>query len=209
MKKTPRKPRHAPQAHRLPPPSAELAELLGRLETGDADARWEASMSLMKVGDAVAAEHVARLLRTADDVRAREVSAWLLCSLGDGKPSIVDALLQSVEDTSESMDVRGQAVEALGSQRTMVPALRERVLGILVELLEHPAAELRFWACFALGAFRYRPALPALRRVAQEDERVNPGWWYVSEEALDAIAQIESREYPDRIPVLQRDRAVP
>ncbi|MFY2558467.1 HEAT repeat domain-containing protein [Corallococcus terminator] len=193
-----------PQASQ--PPSAEVARLLGLLETGDEASRHQAAMVLLNDKDPVTARHLARLLRTTADPKAREACAWLLCSLGKGDPVVIDALLEAAEDPHELMSVRCQAIEAFGAS----PSARQqpRVLRALVGFLEHPAVELRFWACFALGALKHRPAIPALRQVAQEDERVNPGWWYVAEEALDAIDHIEAKETPERVPVLHRDERV-
>lgn len=199
-KRTARRPR-AP-AFQAPPP--ELALLLGPLETGDEAARHQAAMVLLQRKDPVTASHLARLLRTAADPKAREVCAWLLCSIDKGSPPVIEALLEAAEDPYEHMSVRGQSLEALRPSTSS--GLNRRIFQTLIGLLEHPAVELRFWSCFALGALKHRPAIPALRKVAEEDERVNPGWWYVAEEALDAIDHIESRESPDRIPVMRRGK---
>lgn len=174
-----------------------------QLESGTDETRWQASMTLIKSPSPAAARRTAHIMRTAASARAREVAAWVLCSIGDDSPPVVTALLEALNDPYENIAVRAQAAEALGGH-SRSKALGRRVARDLMDMLEHPSAELRFWAAFTLGAMRHRPALPALRKVAREDERVCPGWWYVAEEAEDAIASIEGRSHPARVPMAYR-----
>ncbi len=51
---------------------------------------------------------------------------------------------------------------------------------------------------------KLREALPLLHQIKGEDTSVNPGWWYVSEEAEDAIEWIHGRKGKDRIPLASR-----
>lgn len=55
------------------------------------------------------------------------------------------------------------------------------------------ATALRYWVTSALGLLRYRPALPALAKLAAEDVRVVNGLTRVCEEAKEAIALIRGR----------------
>ena len=69
---------------------------------------------------------------------------------------------------------------------------------LLIQMLNDPAPEVRFWSCFALGKMRYRPALRALNTLANKDSATHGQWWSVGEEAADAIDWIKGRQSPDR-----------
>jgi hypothetical protein len=70
---------------------------------------------------------------------------------------------------------------------------------VLIGLLHDPAPEVHFWAAFAAGSLRYRPALPTLEQLARTDTAWFGGWWTVGEEASDAMDRIEGREPPARV----------
>jgi HEAT repeat protein len=65
---------------------------------------------------------------------------------------------------------------------------------VLLRNVTDPSREVRFWCAFALGQMRERKALPLLRVLAERDHRVVRGWWTVSKEAADAIANITRRK---------------
>ena len=86
----------------------------------------------------------------------------------------------------------------------------------MIEWLDSPSPVLRFWGCFNLGNFACKRATTRLCELREKDREICPGWWYVCEEAEDAIERIAglcppSREYlsyrTDKAPVLSTLRA--
>jgi len=157
-------------------------------------------MALVKVDSPALARRVARVMRTASKRSARQAAAWVLCSIGHRVTAVTSALLATLNDSAENVEVRGQAAEALGNRfvgrRPHTPGY-DRVGRELLAFLDHPDAELRYWAAFALGMLRYRPALPTLQRLAAGDVRVVAGGLSrVSEEAADASSAIQRGRYP-------------
>ena len=95
------------------------------------------------------------------------------------------ALESTLSNKSEDTKVRAVAAEALAHRHL------RRSHAVLLRNLPDPSREVRFWSAFALGQMREKKALPALRSLAESDHRVLQGWWAVSKEARDAIAEIE------------------
>ena len=102
-----------------------------------------------------------------------------------------EVLLGKVNDLNEDADVRGVVIEALANLAEFAPAVRRRVQGPLLQALEDGAPVVRFWACFAIAVTRDQAALPVLRRLAEHDQAIVPGWWSVAGEARWAAAVIE------------------
>ncbi|MFZ0286466.1 MAG: HEAT repeat domain-containing protein [Terriglobales bacterium] len=46
----------------------------------------------------------------------------------------------------------------------------------LLEELEDPSPEVRFWSVFGLGQMGDRMAIPALTKISHEDKATLPGW---------------------------------
>jgi HEAT repeat protein len=86
---------------------------------------------------------------------------------------------------AENTKVRSFAAETLAHRH------RRGSHAVLLRNLQDPSREVRFWCAFALGQMREKKALPALSRLAECDHRILRGWWAVSKEAKDAIAEIE------------------
>jgi HEAT repeat protein len=136
----------------------------------------------------------------------REVATYALAFMSEALSDvryaklISAAFISRLSDPSEAPAVRGQAAEGLGNMHGCGDRRRRafrKAQQALLDALDDPAPDVRFWACFALGAMRARSALPALRRLAA-DTTLLPGWWTVGEEASDAIDWIEGRESPER-----------
>ncbi|MEO9256323.1 MAG: HEAT repeat domain-containing protein, partial [Tepidiformaceae bacterium] len=126
-----------------------LADPLGTVRARAADTLWEST-------DRGAAEMLQRLVREDPDESVRAAAAASLrhfvvmrefetfdSALGD---RIVDALRASVEDTSEVVDVRGLALEALGA-RTL-----EWVPRLIADSYNHDERRMRIAAVHAMGA---------------------------------------------------------
>lgn len=95
------------------------------------------------------------------------------------------ALESTLSNKSEDSKVRAFAAETLAHRH------RRGSHVVLLLNLKDRSREVRFWCAFALGQMREMKALPALRSLAEGDHRVVQGWWAVSKEAKDAIAEIE------------------
>lgn len=130
--------------------------------------------------------------------------AFTNCALRD--PRVTDTFVTVVQDQHVPSNVRGVVAEGLGNifggcfggpgdQESRYDETGQ----VLIGLLHDPAPEVRFWAAFAVGSLRYRPALPALEQLARTDTAWFGGWWTVGEEASDAIDRIEGREPPARV----------
>ncbi len=141
-----------------------------------------------------------------------------------GNEQIVRTLIQIATNPLEPAFVSAQALEGLGNQlsKKSPKDLFRQAVSAIIQSLDHSEAEIRFWACFAVGAIARQPsretaqqiaqqtaqqtartitlkqALPKLQSLAQNDRTIVPGWWSVGEEAEDAIARINGQEPPLR-----------
>jgi HEAT repeat protein len=70
---------------------------------------------------------------------------------------------------------------------------------VLLEMLDDPNADIRFWSCFALGNIGERSAVRKLHVLSKNDMGKCAGWWSVRVEAADAIRVIQGAEWPSRI----------
>ncbi len=126
--------------------------------------------------------------------------AFTNCALRD--PRVAGVFMTVAGDQHAPPNVRGVMAEGLGilfsGQGYQNPKYDETGQ-LLISLLHDLAPEVRFWAAFALGSLRYRPALPELQQLASSDTAWLDGWWTVGEEAADAIDDIEGRESPVRV----------
>ena len=121
---------------------------------------------------------------------------------------IIKVLIKTIQ-CDESPTVRAQALETIGmcwmAASEKYP-LRNRVESCVIDALSHETHEVRFWACYAAGQLKIKNALPKLRELAENDTEDWGRWWYVSEEAEDAIDTIFDRFTDARIPVAQRPK---
>jgi HEAT repeat protein len=111
-------------------------------------------------------------------------------------------LIAAAANPAEAPSVRAQALEGLGNQLSQMEALNlyQAAVTVMIEALDDAEAEIRFWACFAVGALGIKAALPKLERLAQNDHAIAQGWWSVGEEAEDAITLMHGEEPPFRKP---------
>jgi HEAT repeat protein len=125
---------------------------------------------------------VISVLRNGRRVYNRVEAAYALRMLKGDARTI--ALERALSNKNESPRVRAFAAEALADGH------RSASHSVLLRNLKDPAKEVRFWCAFALGQIGERKALPALKWLSEHDNRVLKGWWAVSKEARDAIAEI-------------------
>jgi HEAT repeat protein len=111
---------------------------------------------------------------------------------------VIDVLTEVAANKAEVPSARGQALEGLGNKmRQEFPQnIYQRAVSIIIECLDDSESEVRFWACFAVGAVRASDALPKLRVLAQTDDAVVAGWWSVGKEAQDSINLINNTSPP-------------
>lgn len=106
-----------------------------------------------------------------------------------------------LERQSEYPEIRGQAAEGLDHALGNAPrnlAWARRAETALINALDDPAVEVRWWSCFALSSPRSKRAVPKLRELAANDRGMLSGWWTVAEEAEDALLSIADKESVDR-----------
>jgi HEAT repeat protein len=186
------------------------SQALLRVLSGDRSALWMPSaVALSLLESKRPTRHLIALL--LDPQRAGEqryaagyALAFTSCALRD--PRVTDAFVTVVQNQRVPSNVRGVVAEGLGNMFGGCfngPGDQESRYDetgqVLIGLLHDPAPEVRFWAAFAVGSLRYRPALPALKQLASTDTAWFGGWWTVGEEASDAIDRIEGREPPARV----------
>jgi HEAT repeat protein len=126
----------------------------------------------------------------------RECAAYTLSffKVGSLDREAMEMLLQVALNRSEVPSIRAQAMEGLGNQfsQSLSKQFEGQVISSIVECLDDGEAEVRFWACFALGALRASEALPKLKLLAHSDRSVVEGWWSIAKEAQDSISLIDN-----------------
>ena len=146
----------------------------------------ETSKELTDLGGFGVRRRLARILRAHPNELTRELAASALGFRGDTRGA--KALAEAYSDPSETINVRSSAAEGLGHLFDLDERAR-RYTPIVLEGLNDPSPELRFWSCFALANFEDESAVPELEKLIGDASDV-PGWWPVGEEAQWAIAQI-------------------
>ena len=139
---------------------------------------------------------------SAPEQRNSVVYALSFLSCCEVNQQVIMTLTKIAANSFEAASVRAQALEGLGNKLSQeFPShLYQRAVSVIVRALEVLEAEVRFWACFAVGALKIEEALPKLQVLAQTDRVIVAGWWSVSEEAEDAITLINGGEPPLRRP---------
>ncbi len=160
--------------------------LLNTLQDPLPDLRQTAAQYLGELGSKRAVQPLIAAMLDDEASEVRKMAAYGLGCLTDRRA--LEPLLAVLSNQNEVEAVRGQAAEVLAylGEASAVPAL----LKALVE----PEVEVRFWVVFGLGQLGDARVVPELERLAATDEAVLPGWWSISQEALDAIEAIKSRE---------------
>jgi hypothetical protein len=172
--------------------------LVPLLALGDELLAGEASKALANLGGARARRGCIRLVKSAAPKSARYAATYALAFMRDDEAATT--LVALVLDHEEDEHIRGQAAEGLDHFGREGAPHRRIAVRTALRGLDDPSPVVRFWCAFALGAMEYRPAIPALRRLASGDKAVCPGWWRVCDEASDAIDLMEGRDPPERTP---------
>lgn len=123
----------------------------------------------------------------------------------ENKSSALAVLISILSTTQNHEVVRGQAAEGIGIiNPSRKYKMRMAAEEILLKSLKDSSPIVRFWSCYAVGELKMKSALPILQELKNGDNGVCPGWWYVSEEAEDAIDCINNKVRKERIPINQR-----
>lgn len=99
-----------------------------------------------------------------------------------------DALLAAATDTTLDTRLRGVAVESLSATGGDA-----RVEAALLNLLEDPHPELRFWAAHSLGARADASAIGRLESLLAQPDAEVPPYGTLHDEVRTAIAAIRAR----------------
>jgi HEAT repeat protein len=182
-----------------------FSNLILDIEKGNASDAFEAAKKITfnKLSKAELAK-LSNVVTEGIGIHNKEASTYAI-SLIENKSSALAILIDILSTLQNHERVRGRAAEGLGlinpSRKFKLRMETER---ILLTTLNDPSPTVRFWSCYAVSAMSLKSALPILQDLQTKDKDICPGWWYVSEEAEDAIEKINNREWKDRIPVDQR-----
>lgn len=111
--------------------------------------------------------------------------------------------IEVLQNVDEYPEIRAQAAEGLANALDCCSprfAWFRRAETALIEALDDPSVQVRWWSSFALGVARSKKAVPRLSELAVGDHTMLPGWWTVAEEAEDALSNIAGKDHPDRVP---------
>ena len=182
-----------------------ISKFLNDIDSGDSFTAFEAAKKI--AGNTVLQKEIDELARVAfngNEIHNREAAVYALSWIKNRDLSLGILInLLAASDIHES--VRGHAAEGIGiiapSNKNKHRQLAETTL---LRSLADASPVVRFWSCYAAGQIKMEKALPALHELKSTDHEVCPGWWYVSEEAEDAIEWINGRKGKDRAPVNDR-----
>ena len=180
-------------------------ELLHVLQNGSELDGWEAAKALDRCHSRECQDALVALMRSYDSAGVSQRAAYALSWMCDRR--FTDDLIECVRDRRQHEAVRGQAAEGLG---TLFDHASPRSRGwraaedALLEGLSDASPTVRFWCCYGLGTLRSQRAIAPLEHLREHDSSLAPGWWYVREEAADALCWIAGKPGEDRVPVSQR-----
>ena len=173
--------------------------LFGDVQTAPVSDAWEAAKALTKHRSQNCGDALIALMLRRDAPERSEIAAYVL-SWMSLRRSPVGAFLVCLSDRQQNEAVRGQAAEGIGlrfmcdRRRTRE---RSRAEAALIRNLDDSSATVRFWCCYALGTLRSARSIPRLEHLRDHDTAVAPGWWYVHEEATEALAWINETGTPN------------
>ncbi|MBX3010852.1 MAG: HEAT repeat domain-containing protein [Caldilineaceae bacterium] len=158
------------------------AALLSALADPAPSLRSEAAHALGMLADPRALPALIERLHQDPEADVRLMAAYGLGLLGD--PNAVAPLIATLEKQEETAKVRGMAAETLGG------LYQPTAVAPLIAALQDAAAEVRYWAAFALGELGDERAIPPLEALAARDTTVLPQWGSIRQEALAALEAI-------------------
>lgn len=135
----------------------------------------------------------------------REMAAYALAwqfPEGETQLLVAESFITTLLNKDEDPKVRGQAAEGLGMLLNYTDK-RKRAYKLAVpailKSLKDDEAEVRFWACYAVGRMELKEAIPLLKKLVK-DNRMVRSFWTVGEEATDVIQALETGVWEGRLP---------
>ncbi len=160
-----------------------LSTLARCLHDEDVYLRCAAARALGELGGDEAGAQLVECLELERDPDVRMAAAYGLQMTGG--PRAAGVLLSISRDTHEEDRVRGMAIESLAY------VADSRVVTDLVELLDDPSVEVRFWTIFSLGQLGDASLIPTLERLLGDDECLF-GVGSIANEAVETIEILRS-----------------
>ncbi len=161
----------------------QLLQAVEKLNSPTQRRAFEAAVFLYRHADERVERPLIKMLQRGRRPFNRAAAAFVMQMVRTGRT--VSTLEQTVSNIEESVRVRGEAAEALAHNH------RRKSHTVLLGNLEDRSKDVRFWCAFALGEMAEQRAIPTLTRVAKTDHRVVRGFHSVSQEATDALKNIE------------------
>jgi HEAT repeat protein len=185
--------------------SDQDADALISILSGQRSELWmQAATSLSLIATENHLEPLFSILATSSDPQQRNGAVYALSFLSccEVNQQVITTLTEIAASNSEAASTKAQALEGLGNKlsQKFSPNLYQRAVSVIIQALDAPEAEVRFWACFAVGALKIKEALSRLQVLAQTDSMIVAAWWSVGEEAEDAITIMKGGEPPLRKP---------
>jgi HEAT repeat protein len=152
---------------------------------------WESAKSLGLLGSKRAVQPIIGILQNDPNLDKRAAAAYALNLLADDRA--VEPLLEAVNNTNESPNVREYALEAL-SNIALSNGEQDKIIDTLISCLEDPDVGVQFTAAVALGNHGDSKAIPYLEILSSKSQDVVTEWGAMSEAADDSIASIRQLE---------------
>jgi len=187
-----------------------FSNLIVDIETGSEIEAFEAAKNIAcnKLSKAEFTK-LSKIVTTGLEVHNKEAATYAI-SWTENRSSVLSVLIDILGTLENHERVRGQAAEGIG---IISPSrkfkLRMAAEEILLKSLKDSSPTVRFWSCYAVGQIKLKRAIETLEKLKDNDNAVCPGWWYISEEADDAIEWINDRNGKERIPLNQRKNTEP
>ena len=147
-----------------------------------------------------------KLLEEGKEVQNKVNAAYALSWMFlENNKSALPFLIEHLNNETIHPEVRAQCAEGIAytepDKRNKYRRIAEKAL---LKNLKDESPEVRFWCCFATGHWKIKKAISTLRSIQNHDSSICSGWWYVSEEAEDAIDTILGKERKNRLPISLR-----
>ena len=179
-----------------------FSDLIVDIEKGDETDAFEAAKAIAynKLSK-VELLQLSRIVTTGVQLYNKEAAIYAFYYI-DNRSFALSILIDTLSSLQNHERARGRAAEGIGLIKPSRKfKCRMHAEEILLKRLNDSSPTVRFWSCYAVGELKMKNALPALNELHANDVGICPGWWYVLEEAEDAIAKINDREWKDRIPI--------
>ncbi|MBI5674312.1 MAG: HEAT repeat domain-containing protein [Nitrospirae bacterium] len=179
-------------------------DIIAAIATGSEMEAFEAAKDLIKTESHDATPQLVQILETATQDYNKRAAAYALSWL-EGDNQALEALITALSKANLNDSVRGQAAEGIGLHNPPANhSLRKKAVAAIIQGLTDSSPVVRFWSCYAAGTIKLKEALAILTELNIKDKTPCPGWWYISEEAEDAIEWIHNRKGKERIPIHDR-----